>query len=93
MRGLTCVLRPQADYDTVGGVLGGLFTRRPVSPTDMHLLLQRRSWPSLTRSISLEEVVKVLTTAKPGSSPGPDGIPYKFYKFFPNLTTSNTPGS
>jgi hypothetical protein len=64
---------------------GSLFTLRPVSTSEMHLLLHHTSWSSLQKDISQQEVEAALAKPKPGSSPGPDGLPYEFYRAFPQI--------
>jgi exonuclease III len=80
---------PSSDQKEIMGLLeeywGSLFTYRPVSSSNMARALSQCRWPSLSKTITLEEVTKALAKPKPGSSPGPDGLPYEFYRAFPSL--------
>ena len=67
---------------------GSLFTLRPVSSSTMAKVLRHTSWPSLTKPLTVEEVAKALAKPKPRSSPGPDGLPYEFYRAFPSFYLS-----
>ena len=51
----------------------------------MAKVLRNMSWPSLTKLLTVEEVARALAKPKPRSSPGPDGLPYEFYRAFPSL--------
>lgn len=82
-------LLPTSDQEEIMSLLedywSSLFTYRPVSSSTMASTLRHTSWPSLLRPITQEEVAKALAKPKPGSSPGPDGLPYEFYRSFPSL--------
>ena len=57
-----------------------------MAPSSLHYALPVHSWPSLLRRVSETEVWEALRSSRSESSPGPDGLSYKFYKHFPALT-------
>ena len=80
---------PQTDQAEIMHILveywSSLFQYRPVTSSAMARMLSCRSWPLLTRDITLEELAQALKKPKNGSSPGPDGIPYEFYRAYPEI--------
>ena len=80
---------PQTDQRAIMAILeeywSSLFTLRPISPVGLQALLRVRSWNSLAKKVSQEELEAAIKKAKSSSSPGPDGLPYEFYKAFPAL--------
>jgi hypothetical protein len=42
---------------------------------------------SLSSPITTSETLRIISSKEPDSSPGPDGLTYKFYKLFPSPTT------
>jgi hypothetical protein len=69
---------------------GNLFTARPVKGTMMQHALQIKEWKTLYHTITEEEVRVALAKVRPGSAPGPDGLPAEFYRTFPNLISKLT---
>jgi Reverse transcriptase (RNA-dependent DNA polymerase) len=81
---------PQHDPRVIMSILeeywSSIFTARAVVTGEpLHNLLPKAAWPSLQRRFTLEDVSTALCKTKRGSAPGPDGIPYEFYKAFPQL--------
>jgi Reverse transcriptase (RNA-dependent DNA polymerase) len=62
-----------------------LFTVRITVHCNLPGLLPRKHWQVLSQPFSKQEVLHTLQNTKKASSPGPDGLPYEFYKAFPSL--------
>ena len=76
---------PRAIMSILEEYWSSIFTTKAVVTGSLHNLLPKATWSSLQRRFTLEEVSAALCKTKKGSAPGPDGIPYEFYKAFPQL--------
>jgi hypothetical protein len=59
----------------------------PTSPLSHYIpSLTPSSINSLSSPITITETLNTISSKEPDSSPGPDGLTYKFYKLFPSST-------